>query len=456
MQAVIFMTLTTYANHINRRKFLKATGSAFAALIASGGLIRPATAADSGFAGYGQLVSDPNGILDLPAGFSYRILSRLNDAMSDGGTVPDKADGMGCFAINQNELALIRNHELVPGDSAGGSIAQGFDDQNGEVLPGGTTHVVLDAETLTLKSQFRSLGGTIRNCSGGTTPWNSWLTCEETVTGPGRRFGEGLAQNHGWVFDVPATAAGLIRPEPLTALGRFNHEAACVDPRTGAVYLTEDRDDSVLYRFLPTELGNLKAGGRLQAMAIKGVPDTRNWEDENLIVGQSLQVGWLDLDNVESPDDDLRLRAAALGASIIARGEGIHMGDEALYFCSTSGGAKKLGQIFRLIPGRDTSADRVELFFESESAEQFNFGDNLVVAPNGHLIVCEDQYTEIVDNHLRLISPEGNAFKLGRLRMQTELAGACFSPDGKWLFVNAYSPTTTFAITGPWAGSTFL
>lgn len=32
-----------------------------------------------------------------------------------------------------------------------------------------------------------------------------------------------------------------------------------------------------------------------------------------------------------------------------------------------------------------------------------------------------------------------------------EWAGACHSPDGKWLFANLQSPGITFAITGPWA-----
>ena len=435
---------------LDRRYFLRATGSAFGALLASGCLIRTGSLAARDLAGYGPLKTDPNGILDLPEGFSYHILSRLGDAMSDGGTVPDKADGMGCFQLDQGELALVRNHELVPTDSAGGPIAKGFGMRNGEFVPGGTTHIVLDAGTLAVKRQFRSLGGTIRNCSGGVTPWNSWLTCEESPTGPGQRFGDGLSRNHGWVFDVPAAATGLEVAEPLTGLGRFNHEAACVDPITGVVYQTEDRDNSVLYRFLPDEPGNLRTGGRLQAMQIEGLRDTRNWAEISMAVGQTFQVNWIDLVDVGAPEDDLRHRAAAAGASLLARGEGIHMGVDDLYVCATSGGAKRLGQIFRLIPGRGRSDDRIELFFESESAEQFNYGDNLAVAPNGHLVVCEDQYTDIVDNHLQGITPNGLAYKLGRLRLQTELAGACFSPNGKWMFVNAYSPTLTFAITGPW------
>ena len=126
------------------------------------------------------------------------------------------------------------------------------------------------------------------------------------------------------------------------------------------------------------------------------------------------------------------------------------MGEGELYFCCTSGGAAKLGQIFRLVPGRGRQADTLELFFESENTGQFNYGDNLVIAPNGHLVVCEDQYSDTVDNYLRGIDLAGRAYPLARLRQQTELAGACFSPDGKTLFVNAYSPTATLAITGPW------
>lgn len=438
----------------DRRQFLSSTGAAFAALVASGCVARGGggVVAETSPFGYGPLVPDPSGMLDLPQGFSYRLLSSLGDPMSDGGMVPNKADGMGCIDLGNGEIVLIRNHELVPTDDAGGPIAHGFGTRNGEIVPGGTTNIVLDAKTLELRRQFRSLGGTIRNCAGGVTPWGSWLTCEEAPVGPKQtQYGEGLAVNHGWTFEVPGNAARLVDAVPLRAMGRFNHEAACVDPVTGYVYQTEDRDDSVLYRFIPNVPAKLSEGGRLQAMVIEGLTDTRNWDGAAMSLRQSYPVSWIDLDDVEAPEDDLRFRAVARGAALVARGEGIHMGADDLFVCSTSGGAKKLGQIFRLVPGRGKRPDRVELFFESESAEQFNFGDNLCVAPNGHLIVCEDQYTEVVDNHLRGITPTGQPYDFARLTMQTELAGACFSPGGKWLFVNAYAPTRTVAITGPWA-----
>lgn len=444
------------ADALGRRRFLGATATAFAALAASGCMTRGTTAAApraaaGGFAGYRALRPDPAGLLDLPEGFSYRVLSRLGDAMDDGGTVPDRADGMGCFALGNGEIALVRNHELQPQHDAGGSIAKGFGKRNGKFVPGGTTTIVLDAATLTVNRQFRSLGGTIRNCSGGTTPWGTWLTCEEAPTGPGQPRGDGLERNHGWVFEVPASARGLVDAVPLTAMGRFNHEAAVVDPATGIVYQTEDRDDSVLYRFLPKVPGKLAEGGRLQAMVIDGIADTRNWNGAAMVAGQQYRVSWVDCDDVEAPKDDLRQRAAAKGAALVARGEGLHMGENAVFACCTSGGAKQLGQILKLTPGLAGAPDRVELFFESGSTDQFNYGDNLTVAPNGHLIVCEDQYTDVVDNHIRGITPAGEAYTLAQLTAQTELAGGCFSPDGTVLFVNVYSPTATLAITGPWA-----
>lgn len=431
----------------SRRRFLGATAAAFGALVASGCVARR-TATTGASKGYGLLLEDPKRLLDLPEGFSYRVLSRLGDPMNDGARVPDKADGMGCFRLPGGRIALIRNHELRIGQDAGGASGAAYDvSANGILVPGGTTTLVLDATTLAVQRQFRSLSGTIRNCAGGVTPWGSWLSCEEDVTRAGTK---GATRDHGWVFEVPAAATGPVEPRPLTALGRFNHEAAAVDPASGFVYLTEDRDDSLLYRFVPARAGRLGEGGRLQALALREPSniDGRNWGIFGMARNAWMEVRWIDLDDVESPDDDLRKRGYAAGALRFARGEGIAMGDGEIYFMCTSGGAAKLGQIFRLRPG--ARGDRLQLFFESTDPAQLNYGDNLVVAPDGQLIVCEDQYTDVVDNHLRGIDRDGEPYPIARLREQTELAGACFSPDGRTLFVNVFSPTRTLAITGPW------
>lgn len=451
---------------LTRRSFaLGLTSTAFAGLALSGCATTSAARDGRTLAGYGPLQRDPAGLLDLPPGFSYRIISSLGDKMDDGFFVPDRADGMGAFRLDGRRMALVRNHELAPRHGEGGPFraraAQdlaAFDRAvDGQPLPGGTTTIVYDYRSGRIEQQFLSLVGTIRNCAGGTTPWGSWLTCEEDVS---RAGSNGQARDHGWIFEVPAARRGITKPVPLTAMGRFNHEAAAVDPRTGIVYLTEDRDDSLFYRFLPERPGELARGGRLQALVFRDRAlgaDSRNWSGIDMPLQQWREAEWIDLDDVEAPEDDLRKRGHARGAALFARGEGIHFGDGELYFCCTNGGAAKLSQIMRYRPSRlegqkeeRSSPGQIQLFVESTSAGMLNFGDNITVAPHGHLIVCEDQYTVSVRNHLRGVTPEGAVYNFARLHEQTELAGACFSPDGATMFVNIYDPAKTLAITGPW------
>lgn len=422
--------------------------------------------------GYGELLTDPQGILDLPRGFTYKIVSEEGNEMDDGLLVPGAPDGMAALPGPYGLTVLIRNHELTP-DNTGpyGEERQRlskvrrskiYDYGNG-VTPssGGTSTVVYDTRKGRVVREFMSLAGTIRNCAGGPTPWKTWVTCEETVTKAGKQEEEEFEteKDHGYNFEVPVTARmDLTDPIPLTEMGRFNHEAIAVDPKSGVVYETEDRDDSLLYRFLPNQVGNLKSGGKLQTLCVTEEKslDTRNWDDPDRIdIGHSMPVEWKDIDHVTAPDDDLRVRGFEAGAARFARGEGIWYGNGELYFACTSGGREKIGQIWKYKPSFDEgnprerdSPGRLELFIEPNDTNLVHNADNLTVAPWGDLIVCEDRQGQVV--RLVGVTPAGQCYLFGFNHMQTEFAGATFSPDGSTLFVNIQGSGTTIAISGPW------
>lgn len=418
---------------------------------------------------YGELVKDPKGLLNLPKGFTYKIISSTGEKMDDGLLVPGAHDGSASFQ-GKKGVILVRNHEITPDSDDIGAFGKrnkllknglkskfydfGFGKEPGL---GGTTTVLFDEEKQEVISQHMSLFGTTRNCAGGKTPWNTWITCEETV----HRSNKSREKDHGYNFEVPAGENGeTATPIPLKEMGRMNHEAVAVDPKTGIVYQTEDRHDGLIYRFIPNEKGQLSKGGRLEILAIKGQPsyDTRNWpESESPAISErdSLEVDWLPIDDVESPEDDLRFRGYEKGAARFARGEGAWFGEGEFYFACTNGGKNKTGQIWRYStsPYEGTSREqetpaRVELFAEPNNSDIMKYCDNLTIAPSGDLLLCEDHPQPFVVG----ITPKGEYYKLAEnIGHRSEMTGINFSPSGRTLFVNIQRPGLTLAIQGPFS-----
>ena len=465
----------------SRRGFMRSTAAVAAGFMGLRAVCHSGTARaqehsdDTGTnLGYGPLFSDPKGIIDLPKGFSYKIVSTEGIDMDDGLVVPGLPDGMAALPGPYGLTVLIRNHELTP-DNTGPfgkdrerknkiPTSMLYDPGKGETpSSGGTTTIVYDTRSQTKVREFMSLAGTIRNCAGGPTPWKSWVTCEETVDRAGEHGEDDgkyfTEKDHGYNFEVPVSARmELAPPIPLKDMGRFNHEAIAVDPKTGIVYETEDRDDGLFYRFIPNKTSQLKEGGKLQALVLedKKSADTRNWEgDFSVGVGDNLAVKWIDMDNVNAPEDDLRQRGFDTGAARFARGEGIWYGNGEIYFACTSGGKEQIGQIWKYQPSLDEGTNdesqdpgRLELFIEPNDTNLVHNADNLTVAPWGDLIVCEDRSGQVV--RLVGVTPDGQCYRFAMNHMKTELAGCTFSPDGTTLFVNIQGAGMTLAITGPW------
>ncbi|MGW2850349.1 alkaline phosphatase PhoX, partial [Streptomyces sp. NPDC001274] len=268
---------TTPRPATSRRQVLAGTGAALASVAFTGAFseLFAGTAAARGHAGYGPLVPDPDGLLDLPKGFRYRVLSREGGPLRSGqGLVPSNHDGMAAFAGRHGHVHLVRNHENRVTARIPVPVVEGLTyDPMGK---GGCTALELDGRNNVLGERV-AIAGTAVNCAGGRTPWNTWLTCEETEDRAGTN---GYTKDHGFIFEVDGADPRRTGAVPLTAMGRFQHEAIAIDPGNGIVYETEDAFDKpfgLFYRFLPNKplggTGSLRAGGRLEAMRVPGVPD---------------------------------------------------------------------------------------------------------------------------------------------------------------------------------------
>lgn len=403
------------------RRALLAGGAAAAGAVGLLALFRPRAEVDTG------LVRDRDRVFDLPRGFRYSVLDRVGSRMSDGYSVPARPDGMACFLASDGSHVLMRNHELTDvedGPTSGGMPVpdEAYDRQAG----GGVTRLVIDPRDGSLRSSNLVLTGTLYNCAGGPSPWG-WLTCEESIE-PG----------HGFVFACPIDASSVARLEPIRAYGRYRHEAVAIDPRDHAAYLTEDREDGAFYRFAPASRDR-PFEGTLQAMAV--ADPGRDLGASGLRVGETLSVSWIDLDGTDSPDDDLRMRAVQRGAATVNRGEGAFWYGDRVYFTSTDGGPRHAGQVFALDPRRD----ELTLLAQAED-ESLDHPDNLCVTSFGDIYLAEDGGG---DQYLRVLKPDGRVLPFGRnARSQGEVAGVCFSPDERTLFVNLQHDGLTLAIRG--------
>ncbi|MET8676245.1 alkaline phosphatase PhoX [Streptomyces sp. NPDC004647] len=481
---------------LTRRDFAKRSASTGAgvALVGSVGVLATApgaigseTGSDGGEGternggprtGYGPLVDDPDGILALPEGFSYRIITRSGETkLESGESTPSNHDGTATFEGPRGVTLLVNNHELKGPRSKWKypvPLAEGL--VYDPAAAGGCTvvevHKHSDGRAGSGVAEWVGIAGTSTNCAGGSTPWGTWLTCEENSDRAGEN---GMTKDHGYVFEVdPYDRRANRDPKPVKALGRYDHEAVVVDLKRGHLYLTEDDADpnGLFYRWVPPH-GFKHGRGQLRKLADDaGVLQAPKCYDSGgrfvddlsraTRTGTVYGVDWVDVPDRDGTTVAVREQFGADEVTRARKLEGMWWADGGAYIVSSYAREESPvahdGQVWFYDPRRRTLTLKVLLGVNKNPGEDgaFDGPDNITVSPYGGLIIAEDG--EGIQ-HLFGATDSGRTYPIARNDLNigtadepvfSEFTGVVFAPDGHTLFANIQDPGIMLAITGPW------
>jgi secreted PhoX family phosphatase len=384
---------------LRRRDFLRSGAVAAGTLSFNPAFLRGAFArqAQPGPSPYGELGSpDGNGIR-LPRGFQSRVIARnFEPVLPSSYSMHPQPDGSATYAMEDGGWILTSNSE-VPFPGQGGAGAIRFD-KDGNVV---------DAYSI--------LEGTQTNCSGGKTPWETWLSCEEHDAG------------HTWECDIYGKKPAV----ELPALGTFSHEAAVVDPVGKRVYQTEDQGDGGFYRFTPDAYPDLAKG--LLEVAVVGKHGVVTWEPVP------------DPDAASAPT-----RTQVPSMTKFDRGEGLFY-EYPFVYVTTTGDAT--------IHAYNLVTETIEVLWSGDFEDTpLTDVDQMTYSPGGEIFVCEDEGElrigmlsadgRICASFLQL---EGSQHQ-GAPELGNELTGVIFDPSGTRMYFAAqrsYGFGVIYEITGP-------
>ena len=313
------------------------------------------------------------------------------------------------------------------------------------------------------------------NCSGGITPWNTFLTCEENYDGfygetvydennnptrePSKHYGwehfyNNPPEHYGWVVEINPKDGSA---QKHVALGRFSHECCTLyelDDKRIVAYTGDDKNNEHLYKFISSEPGSLKEGTLYVADTINGKWLALDWENEPILKEKFKN----------QTEVLIRAREAAkiLGATPLNRPEDIEIDPiTGNIFVSLTNNKKKGDYHGSILKIEETGQKFDALTFKASTYKAggeengFSCPDNLAFDLSANLWFTSDMsgsamnkagkpYMPFKNNSLFVIprygKDAGKVIRVASAPTDAELTGPWFSPDGKTLFLSVQHP----------------
>ncbi|AWV97843.1 twin-arginine translocation pathway signal protein [Arcticibacterium luteifluviistationis] len=369
---------------------------------------------------------DQKDSLFIPFGYSFQVIAQRGDTMSDGNTFPPNFDFTGFVPLN-------------------GSSTNGYLSINSEYLPGGVSIMDVNFDSTTIRwsksnasaIDFTPVVGTVANCSGTVTPWNTIITCEEYPTT--YDFNNDSYNDTGWAIEIDPVSRTIVNNQKIWALGNFAHENIVVHANQRTAYQGADSSPGYLFKFVADAAQNLHSGKLYVYVGSKGGSGN-----------------WLLLNNTTKAERNSTMtQAASLGATSFAGIEDVEISpkDGKIYFA-----VKGESTVYRFEDSDPLTGTTVSNFetFVGGSTQTYDLNtssgiinepwgtgnDNLAFDNEGNLWVLQDgsrNYVWLVDTSHTQANPSVKIFM--RPPTGSEPTGLTFSPDNKFMFMSIQHPS---------------
>lgn len=424
--------------------------------------------------------------LVLPRGFNYDIIRSWKDPINSKELFGTNNDFTAFFELDKKTALLWVNHEAVDPRfipsveeqerSVGGSVIaiEKLDGKwkfsEDKVLQNKYNRRY-DANSQMLYTgaaakNLQGAKGTLANCSGGVTPWNTVLSCEENFEYFETRFNwqNFRQEDYGWVVEVDPFDKSKT-PMKHTALGRFCHENAALTSNKGkklVVYMGDDSENEHVYKYVSDNVltespgSDLLEKGSLYVAKFDEASSTGTWE----LLDISIPVLKEKFSDQAELLINTRKAAKLVGATEMNRPEDLEINpyDGSILIALSMNKSKEdyFGSVLR-ISEKDSNHESMEFKYETFLAGAKESGfvcpDNLCFDDKDNLWLATDVYGEDLyqegygfqaNNSLYVIPLKGSEAGIPRRFASApkgaEITGPSFSSDFKTLFFSIQHP----------------